>query len=106
MKTEKFIKSLLSPASSGRTSGIIALVAGLAAGAVLGILFAPEGGKSARKKLRDTAGRLFAASEPGDQQPEEIHPHHPAGSKRPKSDIKRLIHEAHEQAHTDAVHPE
>ena len=37
---------------SNRTDGIIAFVAGLAAGAALGLLFAPQSGKHTREQFR------------------------------------------------------
>jgi gas vesicle protein len=95
MKTEKLIRSVFASESSGRTNGVIALIAGLAAGAVLGILFAPESGESARNKIRDAAGRLFGAEQQEDQHAEAIRSTQHNTLKRPRSDIKNLIHEAH-----------
>lgn len=37
---------------------LIALAAGLAAGAILGVLFAPDGGKETRKKIVDSGKDL------------------------------------------------
>lgn len=98
MKTEKLIQSLFTNGSSSRTNGIIALIAGLAAGAVLGVLFAPESGASARQKLRDAAGKLMGSSVEEQEEESETPVHHNSGVKRPKSDIKNLVHEAHVQA--------
>ncbi len=41
--------------SSDKSGAIVALLAGLTVGAVLGILFAPESGKKTREKISDTA---------------------------------------------------
>lgn len=41
--------------SSDKTAALIGLVAGLAAGAVLGILFAPQSGKKTRELISDKA---------------------------------------------------
>ncbi len=102
MKTEKLIQSLLHPGSSGRTNGIIALVAGLAAGAVLGVLFAPESGTSAREKLSDAAKKLFGGNAEESEESFEKPIAQNTISKKPKSDIKSIIHEAHVQAaHTE-----
>lgn len=102
MKTRKLVYSLLSSGGSGRTAAIAALIGGLAAGAVLGVLFAPESGKAAREKLFDSLSGLF-----GDQTEEQIaEPEHQAKPlqpvKRPKSDIGEIIQHAHHPSeHTE-----
>jgi len=102
MKTEKVIRSFFAARSSGQTNGMIALIAGLAAGAVLGVLFAPENGASARKKLREAAGKFFGNDSGEELQQEQTGPDHISGTKRPKSDIKALVHRAHSHAsHTE-----
>ncbi|PTT00257.1 YtxH domain-containing protein [Pedobacter sp. HMWF019] len=56
----KFNK-LLSDCASRKTDSslpIVALLAGLAVGAVVGILFAPESGENTRGKISDKAGDL------------------------------------------------
>lgn len=103
MKTQKLIKSVFE-SGSGRTDGIIALVAGLAAGAVLSVLFAPESGKSARNKIYDAANRLFGRK--ADEKEEEVstdnNSRHLAVVKKPKSDIKSIIHQARvQESHTE-----
>jgi gas vesicle protein len=96
MKTEKLIQSFLVSGSSGRTNGIIALLAGLAAGAVLGILFAPDSGVAARKKIRDGAkGLLGGCAEEEEELASEHRQRNQGAIKRPKSDLKTLIHDAH-----------
>lgn len=102
MKTRKLIDSVLSSGSSGRSGTIAALIGGLAAGAVLGILFAPKSGKAARQKLRDSlTGLLGTASEeqPVEQKHHGSHIHH---TKKPKSDIREII----QHAHSGSVHTE
>lgn len=45
----------LSNSSSDKTGAVVALLAGLAVGAALGILFAPDSGKNTREKISDKA---------------------------------------------------
>lgn len=96
MKTKRLIESLISPSSSGRTTAITVLIGGLAVGAVLGVLFATETGKAARQKIRDAFSSLFDRED--EDQRSEPAPHttqqHYA-VKRPKSDIRSVIHNAH-----------
>ena len=49
------ITSDLSGSSSDKSGAIAALLAGLAVGAVLGVLFAPDSGKNTREKISDKA---------------------------------------------------
>lgn len=54
-------KKLLSECATSKTDStmpIVALLAGLAVGAVVGILFAPESGADTRGKISDKAGDL------------------------------------------------
>src|SRR5215217_891771 len=58
MNYKKLINSRLSGLSghSGdKSAAVIGLLAGLAVGAVLGVLFAPESGKKTREKISDKA---------------------------------------------------
>ncbi len=55
------LKKLLSACSSYKTDStmpVVALLAGLAVGAVVGILFAPQSGENTRGKIADKAGDL------------------------------------------------
>ena len=100
MKIEKLLKSALPHRSLGSGTTVFALVTGLAVGAVLGILFAQESGEDVRKKLLD-AGRKLAGIESEDEAETDDHQdnvHHEVVAKKPKSDIKSLIHEAHVSA--------
>ena len=45
----------LTHSSTDKSGAIVALLAGLAVGAVLGILFAPDSGKNTREKISDKA---------------------------------------------------
>lgn len=45
----------LSSTSSDKSGAVVALLAGLAVGAVLGVLFAPDSGKNTREKISDKA---------------------------------------------------
>lgn len=95
MKTRKFVDSLLSSGDSGRTAAIAALIGGLAAGAVLGVLFAPKSGKAAREKLCDALTGLFGNNTEEQTPAQEHHPKHQHHTKRPKSDIGEIIQHAH-----------
>jgi len=45
----------LSRCSTDKSGAVVALLAGLAVGAVLGVLFAPDSGKNTREKISDKA---------------------------------------------------
>jgi gas vesicle protein len=45
----------LSNSSSDKSGAVVALLAGLAVGAVLGVLFAPDSGKNTRERISDKA---------------------------------------------------
>ncbi len=47
--------SNLHGSSSDRTGAVVGLLAGLAVGAVLGVLFAPDSGKNTRERISDKA---------------------------------------------------
>jgi gas vesicle protein len=95
MKTRKFVDSLLSSGESSRTAAIAALIGGLAAGAALGILFAPKSGKAAREKLCDSLTALFGDKTEEETAAPEHHASHQHHTKRPKSDIREIIQHAH-----------
>jgi gas vesicle protein len=103
MKNDKLIKALLAPSSGVRTPSLIALGAGLAAGAILGILLAPNSGSALRTKISDSVKGLFG----GDTTQEEAEPEvtrQPSqiNRKKPKSDIRTILHDAHSTAaHTE-----
>jgi gas vesicle protein len=103
MKNDKLIKAFLAPSSGTRTPSLIALGAGLAAGAILGILFAPNSGSALRTKICDSFKGLFgevAAEE--EAEPEASRQHNQPTRKKPKSDIRTILHDAH----TTAAHTE
>lgn len=111
MKYGKLI-SKLANRSNNNGYVAVALVAGLAAGAILSILFAPESGEDTRRIIRDKAKGLgdnakdkFNAlknklsgndfeEHDDDVAPEIPHFVNKVPKKR-KSDIKDIIHEAH-----------
>jgi gas vesicle protein len=91
-----------------------ALIAGIAAGAVMAVLFAPKSGKDVRKGITDGvmglgqgAKDIYASlrskingenaehTRNGAMQDQENGYGNRAAVKKPKSDIKDLIHEAH-----------
>ncbi len=116
MKYRKLVEKFLSQKSNqNNTQVAIALVAGLAAGAVISMLFAPETGAATRKGIASKARNLGGAlrdsytslrnkitnnSEEQDiaVAPEIPHFTHTVTKKR-KSDIKELISEAHQNGH-------
>jgi len=107
----KLVERFLSHKSSSNNAQVaIALVAGLAAGAVISILFAPSKGSALRHNIADKAKDLsngvkgsylsyrdkILGSHPANAivEPEVPHFTHSVPKKR-KSDIKDLISEAH-----------
>ncbi|RZM07910.1 MAG: YtxH domain-containing protein, partial [Pedobacter sp.] len=58
MKYEKLVANIFARNSNSNTQVAIGLIAGLAVGAVLGILFAPESGADVRKNISDKASGL------------------------------------------------
>ncbi|MDQ7949242.1 MAG: YtxH domain-containing protein [Pedobacter sp.] len=115
MKYTKLLSKIFDNRSNNNGQVAIALVAGLAAGAVLSILFAPDSGANVRKGIADQARGLGNGIKDGygrlrdrvigQQELEEPiaaevpHFTHKV-TKRPKSAIKDIIHDAHGQ-HTE-----
>lgn len=99
--------------SNSKAQIAVALVAGLAAGAVISILFAPDRGDGTRRRISDSAKNLgsglrgtcssllgcFFGTQPtaDDPKPEVPHFKHATAKKR-KSNIKEIIQEAHQPA--------
>lgn len=112
MKYGKLIGKILSRKSSNNGQVAVAIVAGLAAGAVLSILFAPESGKDARKLIRDKAKDLGSSARDTyttlknrisgnnfEEHKDDVAPEVPHFVRTPvkkrKSDIRDIIHESH-----------
>ena len=95
MKTKKIIESLLTPKSSDRTTALAILMGGLAVGAAVGLLFATKKGKAIRQKICDTVGNLFDHQKGNESSEPVSHSRDHYTGKRPKSDIKNIIHDAH-----------
>lgn len=117
MKFKNLLAKSFAQRSNQNANVTIALIAGLAVGAVLAVLFAPESGGDVRRGiadkakgfgdgLKDTYGSLKnrlrgegeredAENESESELPYVAH----AAAKKPKSDIKELIHEAHNGEH-------
>ena len=110
MKYGKLI-SKLTKRSDNSGYVAVALVAGLAAGAVISLLFAPERGRETRKVIRDSAKDLANSTkdkytslknkilgsilELEDEVAPEIPHFVKTVSKKRKSDIADILHEAH-----------
>lgn len=93
MKYKDIIADILAQRSANNGKVAIAVIAGLAIGAAIGVLFAPEKGENLRKGICDKANTA--------EEEEPAYIHH-AAPKKPKSDIKELIHDAHTGgAHTE-----
>jgi gas vesicle protein len=119
MKYNRLIQNFLSQRSNSNSGQVaVALVAGLAAGAIISILFAPSKGSTMRNNIADKAknlsndvrdgylaykDRLFGhdAAVEEDVTPEVPHFTHTVTKKR-KSDIKQLITEAHQDGEQTA----
>lgn len=111
MNYEKLMASIFARNTSNNSQVSIALIAGLAVGAALGVLFAPKSGASVRKSIGDDACNLYTSlrnrisgeneSEQSLNENEDQHMAHSVG-KKPKSNIKELIHEAH----SNGIHTE
>lgn len=68
MNYKKLISNRLSDLSLGsqdKSGAIVALLAGLAVGAVIGVLFAPDSGKNTRERLADKATDLAENAKDG-----------------------------------------
>jgi len=116
MKLNKMIKNAISGGAVDNNKVAIAVVAGLAVGAALAVLFAPAKGDDIRRsiddqrrglggKINDTFAslkrRILNEDEVLTQQMEAPKvAHHHTQAKKPKSDIKELIHETH-RPHTE-----
>ena len=114
MKYNRLIQNFLSQRSNSNNGQVaVALVAGLAAGAIISILFAPSKGSTTRGNIVDKAKNLTNGVRDGyleykerlfghddtvveDVTPEVPHFTHSVTKKR-KSDIKQLITEAHQE---------
>ncbi|UKT62625.1 YtxH domain-containing protein [Pedobacter mucosus] len=113
MKYRKLIGKYLTKKSDKNAKIAIALVAGLAAGAVISILFAPDSGEGTRGKIADGAKNLrygfqdkynllkekvFGVEAIEEDIVEQEVPHfkHKV-QKKAKSDIKEILDDAHQQ---------
>ncbi len=114
MNYKKLMEKTFDQRSDYRPQMVFALIAGLAAGAVVAVLFATKSGKTVRRQITDkitglgqdakdiyasmickTNGRSNDILSNGAEQNQVIHHVHQAATKKPKSDIKELIHDAH-----------
>lgn len=115
MKYGKQFRKILAGGEDKTAMVGVALIGGLAIGAALAVIFAPKKGKELRKGISD-AGKGFTgtlselmdslkAKFGGEEVEDEIPQHEEKSAntgapvKRPKSDIKSILHEAHKEQH-------
>lgn len=108
MKYSKLI-SRLTKKQSNNGYVAVALVAGLAAGALISMLFAPENGDDTRKFIKNKAKKLAKGAKEkymslknyNVELEDEVAPEIPhfvkTVPKKRKSDIADIVHDAHEQ---------
>ncbi|WP_158799057.1 YtxH domain-containing protein [Pedobacter sp. L105] len=91
MRIKNILTNAIAQKSNQDTNVAIGIIAGLAIGAAFSLLFTPFSGKSVRKTI---AERIFNDVQPDEtgQEPEAVTT---GRQKKPKSDIKELIHQAH-----------
>lgn len=117
MNYKKLMTKTFDQRSDNKTQLAFSLIAGLAAGAAMAILFAPKSGKDVRKQIADSVlglgqgakdiyaslkNRINGKSVERDESikngtaQDQVNDYinHAVG-KKPKSDIKELVHEAH-----------
>lgn len=115
MKYRKLLTKCFTHKSNNTAHVAVAVVAGLAAGAIISILFAPDSGSGTRSTIgnkakgvgdgiRDTysslKNRLTNSVEEIDEVVENEVPHYVQKTvKKRKSDIKDIIHDAHVDDH-------
>ncbi|MES2830045.1 MAG: YtxH domain-containing protein [Bacteroidota bacterium] len=114
MKYKKLIANIFAQRDNNNAQVAVAVIAGLAVGAALAILFAPESGTDVREGISDRTkglrenfkdgyaslrGKLFGEVEEEEQVENEVPHYNRPAPKKPKSDIKDLIHEAHTGEH-------
>ncbi len=110
MKYNKLINRIFANRTNNSAQVAVALVAGLAAGAIISILFAPDRGSNIRSKIADRASglggdiktkysalrnRALGIKEEIPTEKPEVPHFVKTTPKKPKSAIKELIHEAH-----------
>ncbi len=114
MKYRKTIGKLLHKKSDDNLKVALALVAGLAAGAIVSILFAPSKGEETREKIADQAKNLqygikdkynllkekvFGVEAIEEDIENEIPHFVKKNVKKAKSDIKDVVHETKDRLH-------
>lgn len=115
MKYGKIIEKLIAHRSTNKAQVAVALVAGLAAGAVVSILFAPDRGATTRRRLASGAKNLscgfqdkysslidkvFGCAAAEEEIIENDVPHFVnKPTKKRKSDLKDIVEQAHQATH-------
>jgi gas vesicle protein len=110
MKYNKLFARIFAQRTNNNAQVAVALVAGLAAGAIISILFAPDKGSNIRRGISDQArglgdgirtkysaikNRAFGSTEMEESVEPEVPHFVKTTPKKRKSDIKDLIHEQH-----------
>ena len=105
MKYKKLMANTFGQRSDHSAQLAVALIAGLAVGAVVAVLFAQKSGKDMRRQITSLINRINDRNAERDkrdggvrngaEQDQMDHHVNQAVNKKPKSNIKELIHEAH-----------
>ena len=101
MNYKKLVADTFRIRSNNNSQIAAAVLIGVAVGAALSVLFAPKSGDDIRSRI---ANRFRSQVDDLTEEEEYVEPDyvkHPA-PKKPKSDIKDLIHEAHHPEHNNA----
>lgn len=93
MRYKNILADAFAQKSNQNTNVAIGLIAGIAVGAALAVLFAPFSGKHLRKTIAENLLNDGQPNETGEEQ--EPQPVTTGKQKKPKSDIKELVHQAH-----------
>jgi uncharacterized membrane protein YebE (DUF533 family) len=102
MKNNKFITNFFTRRSAANLPALITLTSGLAAGAVLGVLFTSESGRRLRERIVRNLAGLVKVSPAREVVQKKIHYHGHSAYKKPESDSRNLIHQPYtEEAHTE-----
>lgn len=113
MEFKKIIRAALKKESGANTKVAVAIITGVAVGATLAVLFAPQSGRKVLKTVGHTGRKFsdhvndlvaelkekfFNTGDDAEVQGSEEIANELHAAKKPKSDIKELLHKAHQAA--------